>query len=82
MEGRLGNPVKPLDALGLARRHDSGGKRDDVLNLFTRLLTVRDTGDALAEQVNNVCAEAKASEELAARLVVSAVLALPEAQLG
>jgi uncharacterized protein (DUF1800 family) len=79
--GRLARPTAPLDVLGLARRHERGGSREDLAGFLTDLIL----GAAPDEGwTGRVVAAAGASRELPdfARRAAAAILASPEAQLG
>lgn len=82
VEGKLHNPAAPFDAAGLARRHARAGNQKGTLPFFTRLLLGRDPTAALSDAIDELCADVAKSKEDAACLVVSGLLALPEAQLA
>ena len=72
---------KPLDALGLARKHGATADRDGLLDFFTRLLLGVEP-DASWRKRMHAALPAGGEEAAAARRVVALILASPEAQLG
>jgi uncharacterized protein (DUF1800 family) len=79
--GRLVQPAAPLDLLGLARRYERDGNRDEVAGFLTDLIL----GAAPDEGwTGRVVAAAGGGRELPdfARRASAAILASPEAQLG
>ena len=82
VQGRLRTPKQSCDALGLARRHGFDSSHGSVALFFAQLLTGRALSESLTEQLHNLRLESSPLDADAVRLIVSAILASPEAQLG
>jgi uncharacterized protein (DUF1800 family) len=78
---KAGRPV-PLDALGLARRHEQAGDRDAVVAFYTRLLLGMEPTPAWRDRLAEGLGTKIANEAEFARRVVSLIMAMPEAQIS
>jgi uncharacterized protein (DUF1800 family) len=80
--GRLAQPAAgPLDLLGLARRHDRGGSREEVAGFLTDLILGAAPDEGWTGRVVAAAGEDRELPEFARR-AAAAVLASPEAQLA
>jgi uncharacterized protein (DUF1800 family) len=73
---------EPLDALGLARRHQRGGEPEDVIDFYGELLLGASPSPAFRERLHKALGTKTALEPETVRRVVVLMLASPEAQLG
>jgi uncharacterized protein (DUF1800 family) len=72
---------EPLDASGVARRHQRGRDLDDIIDFFGELLLGDAPGDAFRGRLHKALGT-KALDSGIVRRVVVLILASPEAQLG
>jgi hypothetical protein len=79
--GSAGRP-QPLDALGLARRHQRGRDLADISNFYGELLLGAAPSAAFLGHLHEALAENRALDSETVRRVVVLILASPEAQLG
>jgi hypothetical protein len=79
--GRLAQAAgQPLDLLGLARRHDRGGSREEVAGFLTDLILGAAPDKGWAGRVV-IAAGERCELPAFARRAAAAILASPEAQL-
>ena len=72
---------EPLDALGLARRHDRGGDLEAVVGFFADLVLGHQPGPAWRDNLLAALGPNAKAEAKSVRRVVTLILASPEAQL-
>jgi uncharacterized protein (DUF1800 family) len=80
--GELSAGGRPLDALGLARRHGRGRGLDDLVSFYAELLTGADPGEAWRGRLARAIRPGPKLDADSARRAVVLLLASPEAQLG
>jgi uncharacterized protein (DUF1800 family) len=73
---------EPLDALGLARRHQRGGDLEDVIGFYGELLLGVSPTPALRARLHKALGARAALKPDTVRRVVVLILASPAAQLG
>jgi hypothetical protein len=73
---------EPLDALGLARRHDRARGLDDIVSFYGELLLGAPPSRALRDRLRKALGAQTTLEADTVRRVVVLILASPEAQLG
>jgi uncharacterized protein (DUF1800 family) len=76
----IGRP-QPLDARGLARRHEAPMDRDGLIAFFTRLLLGREPTPAWRDRLI-LALDQTTDAEAVARTIVALILSSPEAQLS
>jgi uncharacterized protein (DUF1800 family) len=79
--GTSAGRAEPLDALGLARRHNRGGDLKEALGFYAELLLGTTPSPDFRARLDRVLAKTQLGAETARRAVVL-ILASPEAQLG
>jgi uncharacterized protein (DUF1800 family) len=73
---------QPLDALGLARRHQQGGDLEAVIGWATRLLLGTAPNPEFRERLGRALGTKPVHGSETARRVIALILASPEGQLG
>jgi hypothetical protein len=73
---------EPLDALGIARRHQRGGDLEDIIGFYGELLIGTPPSAAFRGRLRKALGDKSALEPEIVRRVVVLILASPEMQLG
>jgi uncharacterized protein (DUF1800 family) len=73
---------EPLDALGIARRHERGRDLDDIINFYGELLLGAAPSAAFLGRLSKALETKATLDSEIVRRVVVLILASPEAQLG
>ncbi len=73
---------EPLDALGIARRHQRGRDLDDIINFYAELLLGAPPSAAFLGRLSKALETKATLDSEIVRRVVVLILASPEAQLG
>ena len=82
VSGSSAGRPEPLDALGLARRHERGRDLDDIIGFYGELLLGASPTTAFRERLNKALKTKAGMDSEIVRRVVVLILASPEAQLG
>ncbi len=82
VSGSSAGRPEPLDALGLARRHQRGRDLDDIISFYGELLLGASPSTAFRERLQKALNSKAGMDSEIVRRVVVLILASPEAQLG